>query len=459
MPSPVKNFTNTPPGSPANGDRYVCGTSPTGAWSGQANKYATYLTSAWEFRTPIEGELVYDQNGDVHRLYDGSAWNLFTVLINSTKDSVRVASTANLTLSAPGSSIDGVSLSSGDRVLVKDQSTGSQNGIYVWNGAASAMTRATDFDTSAEVQPNVVIGVQEGTANADKRFQLTTNAAITLGTTALTFTEFGGSSSANATSIQGVSVSATSPTNGQVLAYNGTVWIPTSASGGTTQFQQDGSDISNRSKANLLTQNGLRLVVTDDSGNSAAKLSVVDLSWKPTIFTLLTSGALTGRNTGSGLTPTDVDTGLYLNFTPGTTGVIRGYEANVSGSRCEVWMRRLFFTAGFGGGFARAFAYARSSGGAFRTIGINASGNLVVESWSSDTTYVGAVGTTINAVEFSRIGVRFSGFSGTMSAEWSLDGQVWITLASGISFTPTTCGVGFWPADTVDAIFHSLAFA
>lgn len=199
MPSPVKNFTNTPPGSPANGDRYVCGTSPTGAWSGQANKYATYLGSAWEFRTPIEGDLVYDQTADTHKVYDGSAWNLFTVQINSTKDSVRVASTANVTISSPGSTIDGVSLSSGDRVLLKDQSTGSQNGIYLWNGAASAMTRATDFDTSSEVQPNVVIGVQEGTANADKRFQLTTNAPITLATAALTFAEFGGSGSGGVT--------------------------------------------------------------------------------------------------------------------------------------------------------------------------------------------------------------------------------------------------------------------
>lgn len=232
MPSPVLNFTNTPPGSPADGDRYVCGTSPTGAWSGQANKYATRLGGAWEFRAPIEGDLVYDQTADAHKLYDGSAWNLFTVQINSTKDSVRVASTANVTISSPGSTIDGVTMATNDRVLLKDQSTGSQNGIYVWNGAASAMTRATDFDASTKVQPNVVIGVQEGTANADKQFQLTTNAPITLGTTALTFAEFGGASSGNATSIQGVSVSATSPTNGQALVYNGTVWIPTTLTGG-----------------------------------------------------------------------------------------------------------------------------------------------------------------------------------------------------------------------------------
>ena len=67
------------------------------------------------------------------------------------KDSVRVASTANVTVSGPGAAIDGITLSSNDRVLLKNQSTGSENGIYVFNGAASALTRATDADANAEV--------------------------------------------------------------------------------------------------------------------------------------------------------------------------------------------------------------------------------------------------------------------------------------------------------------------
>ena len=62
---------------------------------------------------------------------------------------VKVATTANIDLSNPGTStIDGVSLSSGDRVLVKDQSTASQNGIYDFNGSSSAMTRSTLRTTS-----------------------------------------------------------------------------------------------------------------------------------------------------------------------------------------------------------------------------------------------------------------------------------------------------------------------
>ena len=83
------------------------------------------------------------------------------------KDSVRVASTANVDESSAPAAIDGVTLSSGDRVLLKNQSTGSENGIYVFNGSGSAMTRATDADADAEVTAGMFVFVEEGTANAD----------------------------------------------------------------------------------------------------------------------------------------------------------------------------------------------------------------------------------------------------------------------------------------------------
>ena len=108
------------------------------------------------------------------------------------KDSVRVASTANVTISGPGTAIDGVTLSSGDRVLLKDQSTASQNGIYVFNGAASAMTRATDADADAEVTSGMFVFVEAGTVNADNGFVLTTDGTITVGSTSLAFAQFSG---------------------------------------------------------------------------------------------------------------------------------------------------------------------------------------------------------------------------------------------------------------------------
>jgi hypothetical protein len=108
------------------------------------------------------------------------------------KASVRAASTGSITLSAPGASIDGVSMVSGDRFLAKDQGTGSQNGIYVWNGAATPATRAPDMNVSAEVTGGMSVWVNEGTANADTAWTLITNDPITLDTTALTFTQTSG---------------------------------------------------------------------------------------------------------------------------------------------------------------------------------------------------------------------------------------------------------------------------
>ncbi len=105
------------------------------------------------------------------------------------KTPCRVATTANITLSGT-QTIDGVSVVANDRVLVKDQSTGSQNGIYVCQ--AGAWNRATDADISSEVVSGISVQVNEGTVNADTTWVLTTNDPITLGTTALTFTQFSG---------------------------------------------------------------------------------------------------------------------------------------------------------------------------------------------------------------------------------------------------------------------------
>ena len=106
------------------------------------------------------------------------------------KASVRATTTANITLSGT-QTIDGVVLIAGDRVLVKDQSTGSQNGIYVVV-SGGAWTRATDADTSTEVTPGMFTFVEEGTVNADSGWVLSTNSTITLGTTSLAFAQFSG---------------------------------------------------------------------------------------------------------------------------------------------------------------------------------------------------------------------------------------------------------------------------
>jgi hypothetical protein len=88
---------------------------------------------------------------------------------NAFKDDVRAASTANINLAAPGATIDAIAMASGDRFLAKDQSTASQNGIYIWNGAAVAATRALDASTFDELE-GAEVRVTEGTLNAGTKW-------------------------------------------------------------------------------------------------------------------------------------------------------------------------------------------------------------------------------------------------------------------------------------------------
>ena len=111
------------------------------------------------------------------------------------KASVRAATTAAVNLASEleaGDTLDtNVTLVAGDRVLVKNQGTASENGIYVVQ-ASGAAVRATDFDSNAEVTPGAFTFVEEGTANADSGWVLTTNGTINVGVTGLAFAQFSG---------------------------------------------------------------------------------------------------------------------------------------------------------------------------------------------------------------------------------------------------------------------------
>lgn len=111
----------------------------------------------------------------------------------SWKDSVRTATSAPGTLATDfenGDLVGGVTVATNDRILIKDQGTASENGIYIVQ-ASGAPVRASDMDTWAEV-PSAAVFVEEGT-NADSGWVCTSNAGGTLNTTAITFVQFNGS--------------------------------------------------------------------------------------------------------------------------------------------------------------------------------------------------------------------------------------------------------------------------
>jgi phage-related tail fiber protein len=123
------------------------------------------------------------------------------------KASTRAASTGNVTLATPGATLDGVTLANGDRVLLKDQSTGAQNGIYTYTDATTPLARASDAASAGQVTAGMAVTVEEGTVNGDKVFILITDGTITLGTTALAFTQLGGGGGTTYTSGTGISIS------------------------------------------------------------------------------------------------------------------------------------------------------------------------------------------------------------------------------------------------------------
>lgn len=179
--------------------------------------------------SPAAGQAYFDTNLGYARVYDGTTWqriapeflsdlgaaqadldigsNRLTNVAEPTadtdaatkqyvdgvaqgldiKDSVRAATTANITLSG-AQTIDGVSIVSGDRVLVKDQTDASENGIYdVFTGS---WVRSDDFDEDSEVTPGAFVFIEEGTQQADTGWVLSSDGTITVGTSSIDFVQF-----------------------------------------------------------------------------------------------------------------------------------------------------------------------------------------------------------------------------------------------------------------------------
>lgn len=106
---------------------------------------------------------------------------------------VRVASTgSNVTLATPGATLDSVTLVANDRLLLKDQTTGSQDGLWVFNGAASPLTRPADFAAATTQLSGASVYVAEGTINTGCVFTLITEGGVIVDTTAEAWSQTNG---------------------------------------------------------------------------------------------------------------------------------------------------------------------------------------------------------------------------------------------------------------------------
>jgi hypothetical protein len=142
------------------------------------------------------------------------------------KQSVRAATTANLSSLSGLLTIDTVTLNPGDRILVKDQTTGSQNGIYI--ASAGAWSRATDFDGTPpnEVESGNFVFVQQGSVNGGSSWVLITPDPITIGVTSLTFTQFSGGQTYGAGAGLSLSGNTFSIASNPVIPGTGAITVP-----------------------------------------------------------------------------------------------------------------------------------------------------------------------------------------------------------------------------------------
>jgi hypothetical protein len=208
------------------------------------------------------------------------------------KDSVVVATTANITLSGT-QTIDGIAVTAGQRVLVKDQTTASQNGIYVVS--ASAWSRSTDADTAVELNSGCFFFVEKGTENADNGFVMSQDVAIVFGTTAITFSQFSGA--------------------GQITAGNGL------AKTGDTMFVNTGTGIT----------------ITADN-------VVIDTAWVGQAAITTVGTIATGTWNATAISATKGGTGLNTSSATGVGIVTSG-----------TWSTPAQLTVGFGGTGASTF--------------------------------------------------------------------------------------------------------
>ena len=178
------------------------GTITTGVWNATAIDPTYGGTGLTSYTT---GDTLYaSATNTLSKLTVGSTGQVLTVAggvptwatpaggTSYTLQPVVVATTANGTLATAyqnASTVDGVTLTTGDRILLKNQTTGSENGIYTVN-ASGAPTRASDF-TTGTAQGGLTVAVFKGTLNGNTFWQCSNTTAITIGSTAITFARAG----------------------------------------------------------------------------------------------------------------------------------------------------------------------------------------------------------------------------------------------------------------------------
>ena len=206
-----------------------------------------------------------------------------------TRTIAECASTANVIISSAleaGDTIDGVTLVEGDRVLLKDQSTATENGLYLAvAGGAGAASRDPEHDTIAELSGGMVV-VNQGSVNDNKIFLCTTDTDATLGSTSITYTVITPSNSGTVTSIAtGTGIDGGTITSTGTISIDSTVatlagtQTLTNKTLTSPKINEDVAVTSTATELNILdgvTANTAELNILDGVTSTAAELNILD---------------------------------------------------------------------------------------------------------------------------------------------------------------------------------------
>ena len=234
------------------------------------------------------------------------------------KDSVVATTTANGTLAsafANGQSIDGVTLQTGDRILIKNQTTASQNGIYNVN-ASGAPSRTTDMATGANAAGAFVF-VEQGTINAENGFTCTSDTgSAVVGTNNLTFAQFSGAGqviAGDGLDKSGNTLSVDLKANGGLVIESTEIAVKLDASSitGTLAIGDGGTGATSATAAltNLGFSNyGKTLIDDADAAAARTTLGLGSISTQAANSVAITGGSITNLTTFDGIT---IDGGSY----------------------------------------------------------------------------------------------------------------------------------------------------
>lgn len=233
--------------------------------------YLDGVTSAIQGQLDAKASITY-----VDGLVNGLSW----------KNSVRVATTANGTLATAfenGDTVDGVTLATGDRILLKNQTASENNGIYTVN-ASGAPTRSTDMDSAVEFSGSAVF-VREGTVNADTAW-VETLEVVTVGTDPVTFTQFSSTTAGATRNLDNLTVSGLAV--GSLLVGTSGTQVSNLAIGASgTYLKSNGTTASwvdDSFEATWTTGDGTTKAVTHSLGTKDVQVQVYDMSNDETIF-------------------------------------------------------------------------------------------------------------------------------------------------------------------------------